>query len=283
MSFEKVAAGAGVQWIVQAFSAIKRQPQVLLVMGLILAIIGIIPFLGGLVIFILGPALLGGFVYATRSIEKGDKAAIGDLMHAFRDSDRTGPMIALCLPLIVAFILSAIIGAIFFAGAIVSAGLDIASLQSNPAALLHTLGPSVFIAVPLILLVILAAEAMTFFAVSRVLLDKVDAFAAMKESFQAAWRNVGAFLIAIVLIAFGVGLLKLILNWLHLGMIGTLIAETLHHAGLGATMYYGYRALFGNHAAAAEVPPPAPVIPPPPPLVAPPAPPAPSSLSDFGG
>lgn len=270
MSIEKVSAGAGWHWIGQAFGAIKRQPQVLLVMGLIIGIIAVIPFIGGLVLFILGPALLGGVVYATRTTETGGKPAIGDLMHAFQDNDRTGPMIALCLPAVVGVLVSAVIAFVFVLGAMLGGGLSVDKLKGDPMALLHTLGAGagagVFIAVPLIIIVLLAAQAMVFFGVSRVLLDRVDAFAAMKESLQACWKNVGAWLVALLTVVIGIGILNAILHAAHTGWVGSLITSALQYAILGATMYYGYRAVFGATSADAEAPTPAPMPPPPPPV-----------------
>lgn len=266
MTIEKVSAGAGWQWIGQGFGTVKRQPQVLLVMGLIVGIISVIPILGGLVIFILGPALLGGIVYATRATETGGKPAIGDLMHAFQDNDRTGPMIALCLPMVVGVIIAGIIAAIFFAGAMVSGGISAETIQSNPMVLLHAVGAGAFIAVPLIVIVFLIAQAMTFFAISRVLLDRVEAFAGMKESLQACRRNIGAYLVALLTLVIAQGIFQWILSQLHLHWIGSLITSTIYYAIMGATLYFAYRAVFGNDASAtAEVPPAAPIPPPPPP------------------
>lgn len=273
MSIEKVSAGAGWQWIGQAFGAIKRQPQTLLIMGLILGVISAIPYLGGLVIFILGPALLGGIVYATRTTETGGKPAVGDLMHAFRDNDRTAPMIALCLPMVVGAIVAGIIAMIFFAGAMIHTGLNAEALQSNPLQLLHMIGPSVFIALPLILIVILIAEALTFFAISRVLLDRVDAFAGMKESLRACRTNVGAFLLAFLTLVIGQGILGWILNQLHLLWIGSLITNAIYYVVMGATLYYAYRAVFSTTLADdAQTAPVAPLPPPPPVASNPPSP-----------
>lgn len=266
MNIEKVSVGAGWQWIGQAFGAIKRQPQVLLVMGLIMGIISVIPILGGLVLFILGPALLGGIVYATGATETGGKPAISDLMHAFQDNDRTGPMIALCLPMVVGGIIAVIIAAIFFAGAIAKGGMTVASLQSDPTAILDSVGAGAFIALPLIIIVLLIAEAMQFFAISRVLLDRVDALPGMKESLHACRRNIGAFLLALVTLVIGQGILGYILHLLHLHWVGGLVTSGLYYMVMGATLYYAYRGVFSGSIAGSETPAPTPPMPPPPPV-----------------
>lgn len=58
MNANNTTAGSGWTWVQQALALIKRWPQVFLLMGLILGVIAAVPFLGGLVILILGPALI---------------------------------------------------------------------------------------------------------------------------------------------------------------------------------------------------------------------------------
>ncbi len=101
MSFGKVEAGSGVNWLTEGIRIIMANPAAFLVMGLILAVINFIPILGGLVLTICGPALIGGIVYAAREQAEGCKAEIAHLFRAFQEPGKIGPMLLLCLPAIV--------------------------------------------------------------------------------------------------------------------------------------------------------------------------------------
>lgn len=272
MNANNTTAGSGWTWVQQALALIKRWPQVFLLMGLILGVIAAVPFLGGLVVLILGPALIGGTVYAAQQADRGQTPAVGQLFQAFQDGDRIGSMVALCLPVIVASVVAGILVFIFAVGAAVGGGLTAAS-ASNPAVLFGALGAGALILIPIVIIIMLVAWALVFFAIPRVLLDRVGAFEAMKESLGAARANMGAFLVAVLIIGVGFWLLALILGLLHLGWIGQILAVAAMYSVLGPTMYYGYRAVFGSAAAgAAETTAPPP---PPPPPVEPSAPPPP--------
>ena len=67
MSFGKVDAGKGLNWLTEAVGIVFRNPAAFLVMALIVGVINVIPFLGSLAIVVCGPALMGGIVYAART------------------------------------------------------------------------------------------------------------------------------------------------------------------------------------------------------------------------
>lgn len=269
-------AGNGWTWISKAIDLNKKQPAVFPVMGLILAAIANVPFIGGLVILILGPALIGGTMYAAHLASTGGQPAIGNLFQGFQDGDRVGSMVALCLPAVVAILVIGVLFFIFAVGAAVGGGFSAAE-AGNPMALLAAMGMSAVIFAPIAIALMLVAWAMTYFAIPRVLLDGEGAFDAMKQSFAAAKSNAGAFLVALLLIMLGAIVLSLLLvQVLHLGWIGSLVVGTAMYAIAGPTFYFGYRAIFGagdEAAVDASTSPQAPPPPPPPAETAPPPPP----------
>src|SRR6478672_3615136 len=155
MSFGKVDAGNGLNWLTEAIGIVFRNPGAFLVMALIVGVINLVPFLGSLAIVVCGPALIGGVVYAARTEADGGKAELGQLFQAFQEPGKVGPMLLLCLPAIVGGALLLVCG----------------------------------------LVVGLAIYAFQFFAIPRVMLDGVEPFAAMKESLAACLANIGAFLV----------------------------------------------------------------------------------------
>lgn len=247
MTAKKVAAGQGWQWIAQALDVLKKHPVPFLAMGLIMGIISVIPVLGGLVVLILGPALIAGTCYAAQQADQGKTPEIGHLFRGFQESDRIGSLIALCIPTVVGLVTMGILAGIFLAGAFVSAGAGFMDqAQANPMVLLTAMGASALLLVPLLIIIGLAIYALLFFAIPRTLLERPDAFANMKESLAACRSNFGAFIVAIVILLAGVIVLSLIFSALHLGRIGDILVSTGLYAVLGSTLYFGFREVFGG-------------------------------------
>ncbi|MGB8636190.1 MAG: BPSS1780 family membrane protein [Rhodanobacteraceae bacterium] len=283
MTAKKVPAGNGWLWISKALDVLKKHPVPFLVMGLIMGIIGIIPVLGGLVLLILGPALIAGTSFAAQQADQGKTPEIGHLFRGFQESDRIGSLIALCIPTVVGAVLAGILVGIFAIGAAMGAGAGFADqIQSNPMVLLTAMGASAFILGPLLIIVALVIYALTFFAIPRTLLERPDAFANMKDSLAACRTNFGAFIVAVVILLVAVFVLSWIFGLLHLGLIGGILVSTGLYAVLGSTLYFGFREVFGGasgEAARDSIAPPAPPpatseSSPPPTPSEPPAPPA---------
>ena len=73
MSESKTDAGSGVTWLSQGLQSFMKNPVPFAVMGLILAVIGMVPILGGLAMMILGPALYAGMLSGYRAEAAGGK------------------------------------------------------------------------------------------------------------------------------------------------------------------------------------------------------------------
>lgn len=255
MSTQKVSAGRGWQWVMQAVDLVKRYPAPFLLMGLIIGIIGVIPVLGGLVLLFLGPALIAGTCYAAQQAERGGKPEVGHLFRGFQESDRIGSLVALCLPTVIGAILIGIILAIFIVGAASAGGMAmLEQAEANPMVLVAALGSSLLLLVPLVLIVALGIYAATFFAIPRTLLERPAAIANMKDSVRASLRNLGAFLIAVFVLLVLVALVSIIFSMLHLDRIGSIVASTALYAVLGPTLYFAWSEVCGAPAASAQPP-----------------------------
>lgn len=238
MSAQKIAPGSGIEWISGAFQLILKNPVVFLVMGLIVAAIGIVPLLGGLVTIVLGPALYGGIVFAAREQDEGRNADIGQLFRAFNEPGKIGPMIMLCLPSIAGAVLLFVLLIIFVGGALLGGGLSSLSSGSSTA-LLGALGGSALILIPLMLAIALAIYALQFFAIPRVMLEGAEPMAAMKQSFNDCLANAGAFLVFVGVLIVGVIVLGVVLS--VLGFLGSLLIFTLVTPLVGCGLYLAWR------------------------------------------
>lgn len=259
MSFGKVDAGNGLNWLTEAIGIVFRNPGAFLVMALIVGVINLIPFLGSLAIVVCGPALLGGIVYAARVESEGGKAELGQLFQAFQQPGKIGPMLLLCLPTIVGAALLLVCGLVFGLGALISGGLSAANGSSLGAG---AIGGGVLLLCLIGLVVVLAIYALQFFAIPRVMFDGVEPFAAMKESFSACLANIGAFLVFGVVFTVLCFVAAMVLIWIPI--IGWIVMSGIGTVILGAALFLAWRQVYAGAAGATDtVPPPAPQAPPP--------------------
>lgn len=241
MSAQKIEAGSGLNWITGAVQLMLKNPVVFLVMGLIVAAIGWVPVLGGLVMIVIGPALYGGIVHAAREQEAGRTADIGQLFRAFNESGKTSSMLMLCLPSIAGAVLLFVLLMIVVGGALLGGGF--AALSSGSAeALLGALGGGALILIPLALLIALVVYALQFFAIPRVMLEGAEPMAAMKQSFFDCLGNLGAYLVFVVLLMVFAVVLGLILG--ILGFVGGLLVSTLITPVIGCGLYLAWRQVY---------------------------------------
>lgn len=254
MSGKKLEIGDVFNWFTSAIQLAMKNPGVFVVMALIMAIIGVIPLLGGLTLLILGPALYGGFVYAAREEEQGRKADIQHLFIAFQQPGKIGQMIMLCLPSIAAGVVLAILGFVFVGGAIMAAASG-----GNAAGAGAGIGMAVFGLVAIVTMIGVAF--LVYFAIPRVMLDGTEPVAAMKESLAYSMANIAPLLVGFIAIGIAYTIVAFvlifipILGWVVLMLGGTLIGAL--------SMYFAYRSAFGE-APPAYIEAPLPPAPPPP-------------------
>lgn len=255
MSFGKVDAGSGVNWLTEGIRLVMANPVAFLVMGLILAVINFIPILGGLVLTICGPALIGGIVYAAREQAEGRKAEIPHLFRAFQEPGKIGPMLLLCLPAVVGGAVLLVCGFVFGLGALIGGGLSAAS--GSGSGLGGAIGGGVFVLLLIAIALMFLIYALQFFAVPRVMLEGAEPFAAMKESLSACLANIGAFLVfgVVLLVAFIVLAIVLML----VPILGWLALVTAASVVFACAEYVAWRQVYAG--TATRMPPPAPEAP----------------------
>ncbi len=214
----KVAAPQGFHWLAQALRLTARGWTSLLPIGLLMVLITQIPWLGTVVALLLGPALLGGLVWAVAQTVHGVRPGPGALFKAFDGSHRLPALVALCVPSLGLLLLLTIAMMGILGGAAGGDPARLEALQRNPVALLQLLrghlGPLLAIGLAGGLL----SWALTFFALPQVMLRQAGGFAAMGQSLRAALRNAGA-------------LLLLLLGLLGLAMLAGLVLQVLLLAG----------------------------------------------------
>lgn len=254
MSNTNIQVGDVLGWFKSGLNLTFKNPGAFIVMGLVFGILSIvlafIPILGAIAMLVLAPVFYGGFIYAAREEDQGRKAEIGHLFVGFQQPGKIGPMMMLCLPSVGAGVIMAILGFVLIGGSIMAMAMG-----GNGGGGMGIMGLLLFAVLAFV--VGLAAAAMVYFAVPRVMLDSAEPIAAMKESLGVVMANVASILVGFIVIG---------LIFMAVAIIPLLGALAIFLIGMPAAlcaMYFGYRQVFGGNASHIEPPAAAPPAPPP--------------------
>lgn len=239
----KVESSRGMRWIGQALGLVRRWPQVFLPMGLVAGAIYLVPLLGGLVLLILGPSLLAGAVIAARDADRGGQPSFGQLFELFREEGRLGQGLRLCLPMVGGQLLAGFLIGIPVAQAMLRAGVDIKTLESQPEMIIELMGGNLFAWALAALLIVLVAYAFTATAIARVALDRREAMAAMAESLRLVRANLGAWVVTALLLFAGMFVLAMFSMMLGVPALVQALCYAALYTVLGPLLYVAWRDL----------------------------------------
>lgn len=250
----RISAGRGWAWVVAAARMVLRWPGVFLPMGLIVAAIQFVPMLGGLVLLIVGPALVAGSVTAAHTATTGGTPAVRQLFAMFQKRDARSEGLKLCLPLLAGKILAIGLLAAALLHHMDAAGIDVHAVETNPQQALALLtGGSMPVWLALAVLIVLGAWTFAVLAIPRVALEHEPAFTAMGHSVRQVWRNLAAWIVVVVVLVIGVAILTWLLMLTHRLLVVQLGLYTALYAFLGPLLHAAWR----ENGSAAPPPPPA--------------------------
>ncbi|MDX1653986.1 MAG: BPSS1780 family membrane protein [Candidatus Competibacteraceae bacterium] len=120
MNPTSVKAERGWSWIVAGWHLFRQAPLpwvlMMAVYGLISIVLSGIPLLGPLAYALIVPALTGGMIFAAKVLEEGGTLEVVHLFQAFRQQERTVPMLALGGLLLGGTLLIALVLGVLFMG-----------------------------------------------------------------------------------------------------------------------------------------------------------------------
>ncbi|MGE5387010.1 MAG: BPSS1780 family membrane protein, partial [Betaproteobacteria bacterium] len=191
---------------------------------LVMMVMALIPFLGGIALNLLMPVFIGGIMMGCKAIEDGEELRVGHLFAAF--SGHVGNLVIVGLLYMVGIF--AIMMVMFVIG---GAGFGIGALLGG------NIGTAL---VPMILLGLLALALMiplamaVWFAPPLIIFHEVPPFEAMKASFVVCLKNFVPFLVygLVYLVLAVLACIPIFLGWLVLAPV------------MMASMYAGYRDMF---------------------------------------
>ena len=229
---QAVPAGRGWAWWTEAWALFRRQPGTwILVIVVFVAIsiaIGIIPFLGNIAGYILGPIFAGGLMLGCHELARGGELRVGHLFAGFQD--HLGRLALLGVAYLLMFLVAFIV-----AFAVAGAGLGLGWLIGMGDARPGGISTMTMLLAALVALALMIPAAMAiWFAPALVVQNDFAVGDALKASFSASLRNFVPFLVYGAAFL-GLGILAsipLMLGWFVLG------------PALIASVYTAYRDIF---------------------------------------
>lgn len=221
MQSRTVSAANGWNWIRDGFRLFMQSPAIWIALFLIYLLIGgvlsIIPLLGPIVLHLLAPVFIAGFMLGCRALENEQELEINHLFAGFKQN--TSQLVTVGGIYLAGIILIA--GVIFMAsgGAVLSALTVNSHDVERASAAAAAAGGGVMLVALLGLSALIPLMMAYWFAPILVVFHDLTAADAMKTSFNACLRNilpftvysvVAAVLIILAAIPFGIGLVVLI-------------------------------------------------------------------------
>lgn len=210
----RVKASAGAEWLLGGFGLLKKAPLALGLVGLVFAIVSVLPLLfagagpfvsmlAQLVLVLLTPVLLGGLVYAVREVDQGRDAHPSQLLQGFREG-KAMALVAQLVPQMLAGLLAIVLLVVMVGPTVLQdmmAAMEQAQGQDPDPALFDGFPMGAFALWFLVaILVGILAYTFTFLFPAQVMFEGARPFQAMKRSFRACMGNFGAFAVFVVLL-----------------------------------------------------------------------------------
>ena len=220
----------GWTWIAAAWSIFRRAAGIWIGMVLTLAVIytvlAVLPVIGAIASFVVGPVFTAGLVLTSRTIDQGGEVQFSQLFGGFKY--RFGTLLVVGL-LYLAGTAAIVFVVVLMTGVSLFGLLDATSPEAAMA-----LGATVLIALLLILALMLPLIMAIWFAPPLVVFHELGALESMKASFAGCLRNMLPFLLygVVLLVAAIIASIPLMLGWLILGPV------------MAASIYTAYRDIY---------------------------------------
>lgn len=189
-----VEAGRGTAWWTQSWALFMKNPGMWLIFGVVFVVaffvLGLIPFIGGLVATVLGQVIIGGWMLAARKLDSGGSIEFADVFAGFKD--KLNPLLVLGALAAGATLVIFLVMAVMGGGAVM--GMVAGGAARSTGGLMA--GAAFGMLAVLVGLVLGFVFAMAlWFAPALVVFRDLAPVEALKASWSATVGNVAAFLI----------------------------------------------------------------------------------------
>lgn len=243
----------GFGWLGRGWGFFKDSPLgwilALIVWVVLSTVIGLVPFLGGLIMVLLGPVITAGFMIGCSEQEQGDDFTVSHLFSGF--SHNAGQLVLVGVFYLVMMILLTVVMVVISTATIGSMG------NMNPQqmeAMAAGMWP-LFLLYGVLFLVLMSMIIMAYiFAPAMVALEGINAYEAMKLSFRGCLKNLlplTVYGIAGLLLSLFIGvpmiLVALSILPVWLGVILVLALGMVLFPIFTASIYSAYRDIYYSH------------------------------------
>ncbi len=218
LQIKSVTAGNALDWYKcgwKIFSAdMVSWVLMILIFFVLVLVLGFIPLLGMIVIYLLLPLLQAGLLMAAERAENGAAISPGDLFAAFKMEGKRNALLALGGIMLAAAFVVMIVSVPFIGGGMMSSMGGVPPSGAMPMLPTFSVGGLLFM-----MTAGLGLAMMFFYAPALIILRGMGAIDAIKHSFGGAWKNLLPFVIFMVIYAalsivaaipFGLGFLVLL-------------------------------------------------------------------------
>lgn len=236
MQARTVGASHGWNWIRDGFALFKQSPVIWIALFFIYLLIGgvlsVVPLVGPIVLNLLAPVFVAGFMLGCRALENGEELEINHLFIGFKQN--TSQLVT--------------VGGLYLAGLIIIAGVVFASTGGallgalgahshdieHAGATAAAAGGGVMIVALLGVAALVPLMMAYWFAPTLVVLQNLTAVDAMKTSFTACLRNILPFIVYSL-----ISLVLIVLAAMPLGLGLFIMIPTMT-----ASLYASYKDIF---------------------------------------
>lgn len=233
----KVPASAGAQWLLGGLALLRKAPLGLGLLGLLYGVLALVAQMSAqrnlslfmllqLALFIIGPLLVGGMIYAAREVDRGGRAVPGHFLQGLRDGKFLRLLATLlpqlCAVVLIMLLLVAIVGPTRMMQ--LATAVESMRGQAKPdPSLFPAIGfARIMLWIALTLVIGIMAGFFTFVGLPEIMLTRSGAWPAMLRSFRVCLRNLPAMIVFFVLFVIAIFAFYFVL--LLLGVVVKLIA-----------------------------------------------------------
>ena len=203
-------AGHGWLWLKDAYALFRARPGTwlgaIVLIYFLNIVLSLVPLVGGLVGFVLGPVFAGGLMSGARELDRRGVARTGMVFDGF-----SGPALQLALVgllYLAGFLLVVLAAGIITVaiGAVSPASLEAMS-SNDPESIATAMAPMALLLMMLIVMALVVPLLMAYwFAPALVMLEGMCAVPAMQASFRGCWMNIMPFLVyGLAMLGIGMG------------------------------------------------------------------------------
>jgi uncharacterized membrane protein len=222
-----LAAGRGLEWWTEGWRVFTAAPLVwigmLIALVVMMAVLHVVPVLGNLAQIVLWPVIAGGLFLGCHALARGRPLEFSHLFAGFNEGRAGGLMILGLVSMAVTLAFAMLIMLFIFGagGMSVLAAVMHGDASTALAGAIAGISMAALVVTPVVIVLATLFLMAWWFAAPLVAINRAPPFDALKASFDASWKNIGALTVfgLVYLVLAIVASIPFGLGWLVLGPV----------------------------------------------------------------